>query len=50
MQNNIHLLSKITDAKIKSELAKIDEQKVNHIQKEKLFAQFAIANLLGVIK
>jgi len=50
MQNNIHLLSKITDVKIKSELAKIDEQKVNHIQKEKLFAQFAIANLLGVIK
>lgn len=50
MQNNIHLLNKITDAKIRSELAKIDEQKVDQTQKEKLFAQFAIANLVGVIK
>ena len=50
MQNNFYLLNKITDAKIRSELAKIDEQKVDQTQKEKLFAQFAIANLVGVIK
>ncbi len=50
MVANRSLLSKLTVAKIKSELAKIDNYKVDQAQKEKLFAQFAIANLVGMIK
>ena len=50
MHNNYDLLKNITDAKIKSELAKIDDKMVNQEEKTKIFQQFDIANLVGVIK
>ena len=50
MQDNFHLLSQITDAKIRSELNKIDENKIDLKNKNLLFQQFDIANLHGVIK
>lgn len=50
MQEHFHLLSQITDAKIRSELNKIDENKIDLKKKNLLFQQFDIANLHGVIK
>ena len=50
MKKNFPLLRNITDAKIKSELNKINYQLVNPTLKDKLFQQFDIANLQGVIK
>ena len=50
MRDRFYLLENITDAKIKSELNKIDYQKVNKKAKEEIFSQFDIANLRGVIK
>lgn len=50
MRDNFYLLEKITDAKIKSELKKIDEQRVDQEEKNNIFSQFDIANLRGVIK
>ena len=50
MKNNFCLLEKITDAKIRSELNKIDEHRVNQEEKNNIFSQFDIANLHGVIK
>ena len=50
MKDNFALLKNITDAKIRSELNKIDDEKVNPNYKDELFQQFDIANLKGVIK
>ena len=50
MHNNFNLLKNITDAKIRSELNKIDDNIVNQEEKNKIFQQFDIANLVGVIK
>ena len=50
MHNNFDLLRNITDAKIKSELNKIDDNIVNQDEKNAIFQQFDIANLVGVIK
>ena len=49
MQDHFSLLKKITDAKLKSEINKIDLN-INKEKKEQLFKQFDIANLQGVIK
>lgn len=50
MLANRSLLNKLTNDKIKSELAKIDYQAIDQTKKNQLFAQFAIASLVGVIK
>ena len=50
MHNNFDLLKTITDAKIRSELNKIDDSAVNQDEKNIIFQQFDIANLVGVIK
>ena len=50
MHNNLHLLSNLTDAKIRSELSKIPKDRIEKEQKEALFSQFDIANIKGVIK
>ena len=50
MEESFVLLQNITDAKIKSELNKIDYSKVDPVLKDELFKQFDIANLRGVIK
>ena len=50
MQDNFYLLRNITDAKIRSELNKIDDTVVDQKEKMDIFAQFDIANLVGVIK
>ena len=50
MHDNFALLKNITDAKIRSELNKIDFSKVNQDYKDALFQQFDIANLKGVVK
>ena len=50
MRDRFYLLENITDAKIRSELDKIDYQKVDQKDKEEIFSQFDIANLRGVIK
>ena len=50
MHDNFDLLKNITDAKIRSELNKIDDSLVNQKEKMDIFAQFDIANLVGVIK
>lgn len=50
MLENQFLLKKITDVKIRSELAKIDSKKVNQEEKNQIFEQFAIGSLVGVIK
>ena len=47
---NFDLLKNITDAKIRSELNKIDDSLVDQKEKMDIFAQFDIANLVGVIK
>ena len=50
MHDNFSLLKKVTDAKIRSELNKIDDSVVNQNKKKAFFQQFDIANLVGVIK
>ena len=50
MYDNFYLLRNITDAKIRSELNKIDDTVVDQKEKMDIFAQFDIANLVGVIK
>ena len=50
MHDNFHLLKNTTDAKIRSELAKIDDKVVDQVEKERIFQEFDIANLVGVIK
>ena len=50
MHDNFDLLRNITDAKIRSELNKIDNSVVDQKEKMDIFAQFDIANLVGVIK
>ena len=50
MHDNFDLLRNITDAKIRSELNKIDDTAVDQKEKMDIFAQFDIANLVGVIK
>ena len=50
MHDNFDLLKNITDAKIRSELNKIDDSLVDQKEKMDIFAQFDIANLVGVIK
>ena len=50
MHDNFHLLKNTTDAKIRSELAKIDDTVVDQAEKERIFQEFDIANLVGVIK
>ena len=50
MHDNFALLKNITDAKIRSELNKIDYSKVDEDYKNALFKQFDIANLKGVVK
>ena len=50
MHDNFSLLKKVTDAKIRSELDKIDDTVVNQNEKREIFQQFDIANLRGVIK
>ena len=50
MKEHFDLLKNITDSKIRSELRKIDFEKVNQDYKDELFKQFDIANLKGVIK
>lgn len=50
MHDNFDLLRNITDAKIRSELNKIDDNIVDQAEKNAIFQQFDIANLVGVIK
>ena len=50
MHDNFDLLRNITDAKIRSELNKIDDTVIDQTEKMDIFAQFDIANLVGVIK
>ena len=50
MEDNFDLLANITDAKIRSELNKINYKIIDDELKDKLFKQFDIANLRGVIK
>ena len=50
MKDRFYLLDNITDAKIRSELNKIDNSKVDEKDKNEIFSQFDIANLHGVIK
>ena len=50
MRDRFYLLKNITDAKIESEMAKIDLTKSSREAKEEIFSQFDIANLHGVIK
>ena len=50
MRDRFYLLKNITDAKIESELSKIDLTKSSREAKEQIFSQFDIANLHGVIK
>lgn len=50
MRDRFYLLENITDAKIRSELDKIDDSKINLDEKRAIFKQFDIANLKGVIK
>ena len=50
MRDRFYLLENITDAKIRSELNKIDFSKTTKKERDEIFAQFDIANLKGVIK
>ena len=50
MKDRFYLLENITDAKIKSELNKIDYSRVNKADWIEIFEQFDIANLKGVVK
>lgn len=50
MRDRFYLLENLTDAKIKSEVKKIDEQKVDPKMKKEIFAQFDVPNIKGVVK
>ena len=50
MRDRFYLLKNLNDAKIESEMSKIDLTKSTREQKEEIFSQFDIANLHGVIK
>ena len=50
MRDRFYLLNNITDAKIQSELDKINQYDVDLKMKRDIFEQFDIANLKGVIK
>ena len=50
MRDRFYLLQNINNAKIESELSKIDLTKSTREAKEQIFSQFDIANLHGVIK
>ena len=50
MHHHFDLLRNTTDAKIRSELNKIDDSVVDQEEKNEIFQQFDIANLVGVIK
>ena len=50
MRDRFYLLKNITDAKIESEMSKIDLTKSTREAKEEIFSQFDIANLHGVVK
>ena len=50
MRDRFYLLNNITDAKIQSELDKINQYDVDLRMKKDIFEQFDIANLKGVIK
>ena len=50
MRDRFYLLKNLNDAKIESEMSKIDLTKSTREQKEGIFSQFDIANLHGVIK
>ena len=50
MRDRFYLLNNITDAKIQSELDKINRYDVDLRMKKDIFEQFDIANLKGVIK
>ena len=50
MRDRFYLLNNITDAKIQSELDKINQYDVDLRMKRDIFEQFDIANLKGVIK
>lgn len=50
MVDRFYLLSNITDAKIRSELNKLDLSHVDPKEKKAIFEQFDVANIKGVIK
>lgn len=50
MHQNFDSLKNLTDAKIRSELDKIDDSVIDQKEKTAIFQQFDIANLVGVIK
>ena len=50
MRDRFYLLKNLNDAKIESEMSKIDLTKSTKEAKEEIFSQFDIANLHGVIK
>ena len=50
MRDRFYLLNNITDAKIQSELDKINQYDVDLRMKKDIFEQFDIANLKGVVK
>ena len=50
MVDRFYLLSNITDAKIKSEMNKLDLSHVDPKMKKEIFEQFDVANIKGVVK
>ena len=50
MVDRFYLLSNITDAKIRSELNKLDLSHVDPKEKKAMFEQFDVSNIKGVIK
>lgn len=50
MRDRFYLLENLTDAKIKSEVKKIDESKVDPKMKKAIFEQFDVPNIKGVVK
>ena len=50
MVDRFYRLSNITDAKIRSELNKLDLSHVDPKEKKAIFEQFDVANIKGVIK
>ena len=50
MRDRFYLLENLTDAKIKSEVKKIDESKVDPKMKKEIYEQFDVPNIKGVVK
>lgn len=50
MRDRFYLLENLTDAKIKSEVKKIDEARVDPKMKKAIFEQFDVPNIKGVVK